>query len=153
MSSIYFDSENNSKSFELPGARPHYNPDRPGQVEHIFLDLELDIPNKSFQSICIITLNPVRSGIEKLTLDAVNLEIKSVKIEDIEQTFDYDGKQLQIYLQVPTTVGQLIKVAIAYSANNPQRGIYFITPDKYYRDKPTQVWTCLLYTSDAADDL
>ena len=141
MSSIYFDSENNSKSFELPGARPHYNPDRPGQVEHIFLDLELDIPNKSFQSICIITLNPVRSGIEKLTLDAVNLEIKSVKIEDIEQTFDYDGKQLQIYLQVPTTVGQLIKVAIAYSANNPQRGIYFITPDKHYRDKPTQVWT------------
>ena len=141
MSSIYFDSENNSRSFELPGARPHYNPDRPGQVEHIFLDLELDIPNKSFQSVCIITLNPVRSGIEKLTLDAVNLEIKSVKIEDIEQTFDYDGKQLQIYLQVPTTVGQLIKVAIAYSANNPQRGIYFITPDKYYRDKPTQVWT------------
>ncbi|MDE5081448.1 MAG: aminopeptidase, partial [Trichodesmium sp. St18_bin1] len=113
MSSIYFDSENNSRSFELPGARPHYNPDRPGQVEHIFLDLELDIPNKSFQSVCIITLNPVRSGIEKLTLDAVNLEIKSVKIEDIEQTFDYDGKQLQIYLQVPTTVGQLIKVAIA----------------------------------------
>ena len=49
MSSIYFDSENNSRSFELPGARPHYNPDRPGQVEHIFLDLELDIPNKSFQ--------------------------------------------------------------------------------------------------------
>ena len=141
MSSIYFDSENNSKSFELPGARPHYNPDRPGQVEHIFLNLELDIPNKSFQGICIISLNPVRSGIDKLTLDAVNLEIKSVKIEDTEQTFDYEGKQLQIHLQTPTTVGQLIKIEIAYSVNNPQRGIYFITPDKHYPDKPTQVWT------------
>jgi hypothetical protein len=50
MSQSYFDSENNGhKSFELPGARPHYNPDRPGQVEHIFLDLALDIPNQEFQ--------------------------------------------------------------------------------------------------------
>ena len=36
----YFDSDNNShKSFELPGAKPHYNPDRPGQVEHILRGL------------------------------------------------------------------------------------------------------------------
>jgi len=28
------------KSFELPGARPHYTPDRPGQVNHIALDLD-----------------------------------------------------------------------------------------------------------------
>ncbi|NET29861.1 M1 family metallopeptidase [Okeania sp. SIO1I7] len=141
MSNIYFDSENNSKSFELPGAKPHYNPDRPGQVEHIFLDLELDIPNHSFHGNCIISLNPVRSGIDKLTLDAVDLEIQSIKINDAEQTFDYDGKELQIYLQPATEAGKQIKVAIAYAANNPQRGIYFITPDKHYPNKPTQVWT------------
>ncbi|NEN87658.1 MAG: M1 family metallopeptidase [Okeania sp. SIO3H1] len=141
MSNIYFDSENNSKSFELPGAKPHYNPDRPGQVEHIFLDLELDIPNHSFHGNCIISLNPVRSGIDKLTLDAVDLEIKSIKVNHTEQTFDYDGKELQIYLQPATEAGKQIKVAIAYAANNPQRGIYFITPDKHYPNKPTQVWT------------
>ncbi|OZH52175.1 aminopeptidase [Hydrocoleum sp. CS-953] len=141
MSNIYFDSENNSKSFELPGARPHYNPDRPGQVEHIFLDLELDIPHKSFHGTCTITLNPVRSSIDKLTLDAVDLEINSVKINDTEQTFDYDGNELNIYLQPVTTTGQQIQVAIAYNSNNPQRGLYFTTPDKHYPDKPTQVWT------------
>ena len=49
MSHLYFDTEeNNRKSFELPGAKPHYNPDRPGQVNHILLDLSLDIPNQSF---------------------------------------------------------------------------------------------------------
>ncbi|GGA24460.1 hypothetical protein CYANOKiyG1_40080 [Okeania sp. KiyG1] len=141
MSNLYFDSENNSKSFELPGAKPHYNPDRPGQVEHIFLDLELDIPNHSFHGNCIISINPVRSGIDKLTLDAVDLEIQSIKINDTEQTFDYDGEELQIYLQPATEAGKRIKVAIAYAANNPQRGIYFITPDKHYPNKPTQVWT------------
>ncbi|MDP8966471.1 MAG: hypothetical protein M3O33_21290, partial [Cyanobacteriota bacterium] len=71
MSQSYFDSEKNGhKSFELPGARPHYNPDRPGQVEHIFLDLILDIPHQSFSGTCTITVMPVRNGINQLTLDA-----------------------------------------------------------------------------------
>ena len=99
MSHLTFDTENNQrKSFELPGAKPHYNPDRPGQVNHIFLDLKLDIPNKSFQGICKITLTPIRHDIKELTLDAVNLGIKSVLIKNISQPFDYDGEKLIIHL-------------------------------------------------------
>lgn len=142
MLNFYSDTETDThKSFELPGARPHYNPDRPGQVEHIFLDLVLDIPNQSFKGTCTIHLNPIKSGIETLTLDAINLEIKEVKIEENQQEFDYDGEQLQIYLNQPTTVNQLIKIVINYSVTNPQRGLYFISPNKDYPDKPIQVWT------------
>ena len=144
----YFDSDNNGhKPFELPGARPHYNPDRPGQVEHIFLDLVLDIPNQSYQGTCTIRLNPIRSGIDRLTLDAVNLNIESVKVAALvgEKAtacqFDYDGEQLHIKLQQGTEVGQPIAVAIAYNVSHPQRGLYFISPDKHYPNKPTQVWT------------
>ncbi|MEP0755292.1 M1 family metallopeptidase [Trichocoleus sp. Lan] len=138
----YFDSENNGhKSFELPGARPHYNPDRPGQVEHIFLDLALDIPNQTVGGTCAITLLPVRSGIDRLTLDAVNLNIQSVQVDEIPQSFDYDGEQLHIQMQTPTQVGKTIEIAIAYSVEKPQRGIYFISPNKHYPDKPVQVWT------------
>ena len=43
----YFDGEE-KKSFELPGAKPHYNPDRYGQVQHICLNLELDISQPKF---------------------------------------------------------------------------------------------------------
>ena len=142
MLNFYFDTETDShKSFELPGARPHYNPDRPGQVEHIFLDLVLDIPNQSFQGTCTLHLNPVRSGIETLTLDAVNLEIKGVKIDQIQQEFSYDGEQLQIYLHQPTITNQLIKLVIHYGVTHPQRGLYFISPSKDYPNKPIQVWT------------
>jgi aminopeptidase N len=138
----YFDSENNGhKSFELPGARPHYNPDRPGQVEHIFLDLVLDIPNQRYQGTCSIRINPVRSGIDSLTLDAVNLQIESVQVDEVEQPFDYDGEQLQVRLKQETEAGQPIVVAIAYRVENPQRGLYFIAPDQHYPNKPTQVWT------------
>ncbi len=141
MSKLHFDQENGRKSFELPGAKPHYNPDRPGQVEHIFLDLTLDIPNQSYQGLCKIRLNPVRHGIDSLKLDAVNLNIQSVKLGTQEQDFDYDGEQLQVRLQQPTEAGKVIELAIAYSVEKPQRGLYFISPDEHYPHKPTQVWT------------
>ena len=140
MSHFYFDAEEDRKSFELPGAKPHYNPDRPGQVNHIFLDLILDIPNQSFEGTCTTTITPVRPGIEQLTMDAVDLNIESVLIDGVSQQFDYDGEQIEIHLQQPGTT-EAIKVEIAYSVDHPQRGLYFIGPTENYPNKPTQVWT------------
>lgn len=137
----YFDSEdNNRKSFELPGAKPHYNPDRPGQVSHIALDLTLDIPQRAFQGTATITLLPVRRGISQLTLDAVDLQIKSVLIDNISQPFEHDGEKLTIRLLQSTQL-ERIEIAIAYQVHNPQRGLYFIQPDEHYPHKPIQVWT------------
>jgi aminopeptidase N len=142
MSQFSFEAENNHhRSFELPGAKPHYNPDRPGQVEHIYLDLSLDIPNQSYQGTCTIRLLPICNGVDRLTLDAVNLNIKSVEVNEVSSKFDCDGEQLFIQLSQPMQVGVKLLLAIAYSVEKPQRGIYFIQPDKHYPDKPIQVWT------------
>ena len=137
----HLDESNGHKSFQLPGSRPHYNPDRPGQVEHICLDLTLDIPNQSFAGSCTIQLNPVRSGIESLTLDAVNLNIQGVEIDGISHEFNYDGELLHIPVKLDVVTGKLLKVVINYGVDKPQRGLYFIQPDADYPDKPTQVWT------------
>ncbi len=142
MSNYYFDTDKSKhKTFELPGAKPHYNPDRPGQVEHIFLDLSLDISQQSLQGNCQITLNPIRDGIDRFNLNAVNLDIASVKINDVEQKFDYDGEEIAVKLNQPTQANQRITLVIAYSGEKPQRGIYFIQPNEHYPHKPTQVWT------------
>ncbi|WP_019499067.1 M1 family metallopeptidase [Pseudanabaena sp. PCC 6802] len=129
------------KSFQMPGAKPHYNPDRPGQVEHISLDLSVDIPNKTLRGVCQIRLNPVRNGITDLELDAVNLEIASVQVGNIAQQFDYDGECLKVKLAKPTAIGDRVALEINYAAVQPQRGIYFVTPTEHYPKKPTQVWT------------
>ncbi|MGH7997992.1 MAG: M1 family metallopeptidase, partial [Brasilonema sp.] len=142
MSQSCFDTKNNRyKSFELPGAKPHYNPDRPGQVEHIFLDLSLDILNKRYNGRCSITLKPIRTNVNRLNLDAVSLDIESVQVDGKAQNFDYDGQQLSIQLESPTEVNKSIVIVIAYSVDKPQRGLYFIQPDKHYPHKPSQVWT------------
>ncbi|MEL7511220.1 MAG: M1 family metallopeptidase [Cyanobacteria bacterium J06554_3] len=129
------------KSFELPGAYPHYNPDRPGQVEHIALDLVFDIPNKRYSGTCKIRINPIIDGVKKLTLDAVNLQIKSVKVANAKQDFDYDGELLSVTLKNPTKTNKPFVLNIEYAVETPQRGIYFVGPDEHYPDKPLQVWT------------
>ncbi|MDJ0730065.1 MAG: M1 family metallopeptidase [Crocosphaera sp.] len=135
-----FDSEDNNRKFELPGAKPHYNPDHYGQVNHISLDLTLDIPHQSFTGTCSITLTPVRSGIKQLILDAVDLNINSVFINEVSQPFDYEQEKLTINLLQPTQENPL-KIIINYGVENPQRGLYFIAPDAHYPDQSTQVWT------------
>ncbi len=135
------DDNNGYKSFEMAGAKPHYSPDRPGQVEHIFLDLSLDLERKICEGICKLRINPVRDGVESLTLDAVNQQIESVNIGSVKQAFDYDGERLHIYLKKPTVAGEAFTVAIAYRLEQPERGIYFIAPDPHYPNKPVQVWT------------
>lgn len=141
MSYWYFDSEENGRKFELPGAKPHYNPDRPGQVEHIFLDLVLDIAQQSYSGTCTTRLNPIRSGIDQLMLDAVDLQIDGVKVGNAPQSYDYNGEVLAVHLETGTVAGEPIEVAIAYHNPNPRRGLYFIAPDPYYPHKPVQVWT------------
>ncbi|WP_309736684.1 M1 family metallopeptidase [Chamaesiphon sp. OTE_75_metabat_556] len=137
----HLDESNGHKSFQLPGSRPHYNPDRPGQVEHISLDLVLDIPNSSFTGTCAIRLNPVRNAIESLTLDAVDLKIDRIEIDGTDCAFNYDGELLHIPVKVNVIAGKILDLVIYYGVTNPQRGLYFIHPDEHYPDKPTQIWT------------
>jgi aminopeptidase N len=141
MLQFYFDDHDDPRSFELPGAKPHYNPDRPGQVEHIALNLALNIPQQSYEGTCSIRLKPVRNGISSLTLDAVSLNIKSVKVDKKKLSFEYDGEQLNIKLNEPTKVDHSFTIAIAYSVEKPQRGIYFVGPDRNDPHKTVQVWT------------
>lgn len=140
------DTATGHTNFELPGAKPHYTPDRPGQVSHIALDVQLDLPHQRLDGTCTLQLIPIRSGCDRLSLDAVAMTIHSVSVAThppavCPQAFDYDGQQLQIQLDPPTQAGVPLTIAIAYSLQQPQRGLYFIAPDEDYPDKSTQVWT------------
>ncbi len=140
MSQLAFGSPK-SKSFELPGAKPQYNPDRYGQVKHIALDLKLDIPNQICTGTCVTTLNPIRNGITSIVMDAIDMEILSIGLSGNSQNYSYDGKQLSIALTHALTIGQEITIEIAYKLDKPDRGLYFIYPTEHEPNKPVQVWT------------
>ncbi|MEN9277076.1 MAG: M1 family aminopeptidase [Thermostichus sp. DG_1_5_bins_95] len=134
------DTESKYKPFALPGSRPHYTPDRPGQVQHIRLQLDLDLEAETVLGLCQIRLQPIRAGIHTLKLDAVRLSIQSVQVEGEAQAFTYDGETLEIQLSQPTGE-EPFTLEIAYRLEKPERGLYFIKPTAHYPDKPVQVWT------------
>ena len=135
------DTPRGHRSFEMPGAKPHYSPDRPGHVTHIALDLQLDFDHHRCSGTCTIHLMVIRPGIQHLTLDAVDQQIHQVTLGDQPQAFNYDGQQLEIEFTQPLQAGQEAVFTITYALDRPQRGLYFIQPDDHYPHKPIQVWT------------
>jgi len=141
MSNLFASALSTSYRFELPGAKPQYKPDRPGQVEHIALDLAINIPQKTFGGTCQIRLKPIQDGLERLVLDAVDLQIQHVDRAGNSQSFEYDGQQLTVALSEPTVAGQALTLTIHYQVTQPRRGLYFVAPTPDEPDKPVQVWT------------
>ncbi len=129
------------KEFALPGARPQYMPDKPGNVEHIALVLALDLEAKSLTGTCRIRLRVIDEGVRTLRLDAVEMSIAAVSVEGTEIAFVHDGKQLTLELAQVPVADQVLEIAIQYQVEKPRRGIYFTGPTSKYPDKPIQVWT------------
>ncbi|TVQ25469.1 MAG: aminopeptidase, partial [Leptolyngbya sp. DLM2.Bin15] len=129
------------KPFALPGATPHYTPDRPVQVEHIALDLDLDIDAETVVGECSLRLRSRREGVTQLRLDAVDLQIDQVRCNGSAQPYQYDGAVLIVNLTLTSHVDEVLELLIHYRLEQPRRGIYFIKPTPDYPDKPVQVWT------------
>jgi aminopeptidase N len=128
------------RTFALPGARPRYAPDRLVDVEHIRLELTLELEARRVHGSCSITLTPILDGVRFLELDAVELEIERVSTDTAELAFSHDGKRLRIDLERERKIGERLTLCIAYSGT-PRRGLYFIAPDEAYPHRPVQVWS------------
>ncbi len=128
------------KPFGGPGAKPQYNPDRPCRVEHIKIDLALDFPKKSLRGTCTLTFRAV-SEVKSIPLDAVDLVIDRVTAAGRRLRWEPAPEGLTVFLPRPLKAGQRVDIAVAYHADEPRFGLYFVGPDKDYPDKPVQAWT------------
>lgn len=68
-------SQGERRPFALAAAKPHYAPDRPCDIVHIALTLQLDIAQKTLSGTCATSVRAVRGGASRLSLDAVDLQI------------------------------------------------------------------------------
>ena len=88
-----FDGANDHRRFALPGASPQYGPDKVVAVEHIDLDLTPDIGAETLDGTCTTTVRALDEPVKRLSLDAVDLEIASVKRDGRPLEFaSRDGK-------------------------------------------------------------
>jgi aminopeptidase N len=123
-------------------------------VEHIKIDVKLDLEKKTLEGKVTTLIRPLVERLSSFKVDAVDIDIKSVKewyhlaTDDPELAerfadikYDYDNKEIIIYPSFPIAKNYPFKYQVEYSTTDPEKGMYFISPDSLFPDKPLQVWT------------
>jgi len=128
------------ENFTHKNSKAHYNPDRPGQVQHIYLDLNLDIEKEILFGVSNVKLKLIQDNLKFLEIDAVEMQIQDVSVNQKPVEFSYDGHKIKFNIENLGTDGEILEIAVSYSTEKPKLGITFIKPTEFYPQKPTQVW-------------
>ncbi len=126
-----------ARPFPLAGTTRVYERDRPFRIDHIALDLALDVPGKAVTGTARLTVRRIDATAKLLKLDAVAFDVKSVTVKGKKARTSYDDATLAI--SVPSDL-DAFEVEVAYRVV-PKRGLYFMEPDDHVRDRPRQVWS------------
>jgi len=124
-------------------------------VEHIKIEVSLDLEKKTVDGKVTTSFRPLVERLKTFKVDAVGMNIKSVKgwfhrttddpklaedFADIKYT--YDKKEITVDLG-ETGIGKNFpyKFQVEYSITDPEKGMYFIQPTSAFPNKSLQVWT------------
>ena len=126
-----------SRPFALPSSTRHFEPDRPFAIDHLALDIALDVRARSVRATAVLDVRRVDPSAVELELDAIGFEVHELTLDSKPATWQYDGRT--VHLAIPATDSRA-RVSVTYSAK-PRRGLYFLEPDEHYPDRPRQVWS------------
>ncbi len=127
---------------ELPGGNGRqYARDRIIDVKHQLIDFTPDFDAESLSGTATITFSPIAKPLESLSLDAVDLDVKSVtcaqsKVGD----WSIDENSINLVFEKPIAPGVEVSVAVEYSAQ-PRHGLYFRTEKMGYTKGDDHLWT------------
>ena len=136
-----FSASEERKPFALPGDESQWPRDRVCKIKHIKLEIDLDVDNQAISGRVSHTFTPINSGLTSVELDAIELDIREVRLSDGTLLHhSVTGGKLRVDLGKAWDADDELTLEISYSGK-PRRGLYFNTPDDAYPDRPQQVWT------------
>src|SRR5688572_568015 len=95
------------RPFALPGYEPKYARDRVAKVKHIRLDVALDFERKRIDGAATTTFSALNDGLDAITFDAVELEIRGVRDGAGKAlTFEHDGERVSMKLARALKAGE-----------------------------------------------
>lgn len=130
----------------LAGARSEgeagrkYAPDREVDIIHLKLDITPDFDGRTLEGTAFLTFTPVSRPVDRLVLDAVDLEIHSVEGTPNVRGVYVGPETLELTFDEPLQPGEEGSVSIVYSAE-PQKGLYFRMPELGYLPGDEHLWT------------
>jgi aminopeptidase N len=116
--------------------------DRPIDIQHIKLELDVALEEKTISVKAVIDFIPLRPA-QAVTFNAVGHEVTAVKGggEGTALAFENTGEELIIRWGSPLTVGQKEQVTIEYKVRDPKAGLYFFGPSEKEPKVPLMVWS------------
>lgn len=117
-----------------------YERSRAYDMEHVALDIRLDLEKSAVIGTATLRIAPIGEAIAKAEFDAVDFEVHSVT-NSAGASLDYrnSGEAITVYFPEPIPVGESQTVSIEYEAI-PERGLYFRTAAHGYRAAPN-IWS------------
>lgn len=140
-SSVVF--QRNERQYRL--AEPKKRPARTYDVQHYVVRTRFDVPKRTVIGNVTVSLKPLNDDFTTFQLDAGEMQIESVSLEDSDSSVEWSklpGK-LSIQLDRPYTASEKISVRIKYRAQ-PKHGLYFVPASRFGPAgvrRSAQIWT------------
>ncbi len=125
------------RPFALSSSTRHFERDRPFRVDHLALDLTLDVAARAVSGKATLDVRRVDPAATELALDAVGFEITELTVDGKPEGHQYDGRVLRVSVG---TARESARVSVTYRVT-PRKGLYFLAPDDQVQDRPRQVWS------------
>jgi len=141
-----------------PDPLRYVSPSRAFTTIHTSLDLDIDLRSQTIAGKVTHTMRSLRPALDEISLNCVDLVVESVKVDGQPADFDYPvagemstswisgsgelraDDRLVIHLPTRLPRGDEFRVEVAYHGS-PERGLYWIAPEKGIPDKRYEVWS------------
>jgi aminopeptidase N len=117
-----------------------YAPDRDVLLTHLALDITPDFKQRTVQGRATLQLKANARPVREVRLDAVDLRVRSVEATPPVEAYQVTDEALIVTFARDLPAGEQARVTVAYEAE-PQRGLYFRTPELGYKPGDTHLFT------------
>ena len=121
-------------------AERRYAPDRKADILYITIDVTPDFQQRTIAGTTTIRFAPIAEPLTELRLDAIDLDVSSVTSDAKIEGYDVTDKVITITFDPAIRPGVKTTLTVVYEAE-PQRGLYFRTPEMGYPEGDTHLFT------------
>jgi aminopeptidase N len=87
-------------------------------------------------------VHPKHNGLRSLPFNTLGIHYRSITVNGAPASYTFDNRQqlVNVKIAAPANAGDRLEVEFRYWAQ-PQRGVYFIHPDKGYPNLTPEIWS------------
>jgi len=123
-----------------PESRGEISPDRIVDIEHLQLDLLLDLDAGRVSGTVTHRVRPLRDGVRQLSFHQVGLNVTEVTVDGSAASFFLHEEGITITLPEGMTREKAAQIAFTYSAQ-PDVGLHFRAPERNSPDSYQELWS------------